>query len=136
MPGGPDIDVGQGMHHHQDGFPCPEPPVVPVPVTTTINPPPVVVPTTTETYTPPTWTAITAILPPTFTTPISVPLTTAPPAWAPAVPTVRSTPLIHPAPTASASPSAVPYVPVFNAGSSLVPGSVLAMALPVILAFF
>ncbi|KAJ5199061.1 hypothetical protein N7472_004265 [Penicillium cf. griseofulvum] len=137
MPGGPDIDVGQGMHHHQGGFPCPEVPAPVVVPVTTINPPPVVVvPTTTETYTPPTWTAIPAILPPTFTTPISVPLTTAPAPWAPAVPTVRSTPLIHVAPTASASPSAVPYVPVFNGGSSLVPGSVLAVAVPIILAFF
>ncbi|KAJ5518296.1 hypothetical protein N7453_000718 [Penicillium expansum] len=121
------------------------PPAVVVVPTTTANPPPVVVvPTTTEIVTPPvetahppTWTGIPTILPPTFTTPISGPLTTVPAAWAPAQ---SSVPLIHPAvATASASPSAVPsvpVVPVFNAGSSLVPGSVLAVALPIVLAFF
>ncbi|KAJ5470391.1 hypothetical protein N7530_007748 [Penicillium desertorum] len=123
IPGGPSVNVGNGMYHHEDGYPCPEPPVV-VPTTTTLSPP-------VETAHPPTWTVPTIFPPPTFTTPISVPLTTAPPAWAPS-----STPLIrHPAPTASASPSA-PVQPVFNAGSALLPGSVFAVALPVILAFF
>lgn len=156
IPGGPRVNVGNGEHHHQDGYPCPEPPAVVVVPTTTSNPPPVVVvptttpnpppvvvvPTTTsnppvETANPPTWTGAPAILPPTFTTPISGPLSTTPAAWAPVVPAQSSTPLIHHAvPTASASPSAVPVVPVFNAGSSVVPGSVLAMALPVIVAFF
>lgn len=152
IPGGPRVNVGNGEHSHQDGYPCPEPPAVVVVPTTTANPPPVVVPTTTvnpptetitppvETAHPPTWTGVPAILPPTFTTPISGPLTTAPAAWVPVVPAQSSTPLIHHAvPTASASPSAVPsvpVVPVFNAGSSLVPGSVLAVALPVIVAFF
>ncbi|KAJ5836605.1 hypothetical protein N7447_002631 [Penicillium robsamsonii] len=150
IPGGPSANLGQGVHHHEGGYPCPEPPAPVVVPATTVNPPPVVVvptttvsppneviPPTTETVVPTTEAAVTAILPPTFTTPISVPLTTAPAAWAPAVPSVHSTPLIpHAAPTASASPSAVPSVPVFNAGSSLVPGSVLAVALPVILAFF
>lgn len=152
IPGGPRVNVGNGEHHHQDGYPCPEPPAVVVVPTPTANPPPVVVvPTTTvsppteiitppaETAHPPTWTGVPTILPPTFTTPISGPLTTAPAGWVPA-PAQSSTPLIHHAvPTASASPSAVPsvpVVPVFNAGSSLVPGSVLAVALPVIVAFF
>ncbi|KAJ5602952.1 hypothetical protein N7537_005908 [Penicillium hordei] len=146
IPSGPGVNVGNGEHHHQDGYPCPEPPAVVVVPTTTSNPPPVVVPTTTsnpppiETAHPPTWTSVPTILPPTFTTPISGPLTTVPAAWAPIAPAQSSTPLIHHAvPTASASPSAVPSVPVvsvFNAGSSLVPGSALAVALPIIVAFF
>ncbi|KGO69032.1 hypothetical protein PITC_078570 [Penicillium italicum] len=103
----------------------------------TVTPPTEIVTPPVETAHPPTWTGVPAILPPTFTTPISGPLTTVPAAWAPIQ---SSVPLIRPAaPTASASPSAVPSVPskpVFNAGSSLVPGSVLAVALPVILAVF
>ncbi|CAI7603393.1 unnamed protein product [Penicillium glandicola] len=156
IPGGPGVKVGPSFQQHKGGYPCPEPPTVVVVPTTTANPPTQIVTPPTETVTPPaeivtppvevftptaepahppTWTAI---LPPTFTTPISGPLTTAPAAWAPS-PIRPSTPLIHPAPTASASPSSVPSVapvPVFNAGSSLVPGSVLAVALPIILAFF
>ncbi|KAJ5165143.1 uncharacterized protein N7500_006973 [Penicillium coprophilum] len=155
IPGGPSGSLGNGVHHHEDDYPCPEPPAsVDVPVTTPSLPVPVVVPFTTpsppaivavptttanaatESVTP-NWTAITAILPPTFTTPISVPLTTAPAAWAPAVSSMYSTPLIHQAaPTASASPSAIASKPVFNAGSPLVPGSVLALAPLVVLAFF
>ena len=161
IPGGPSVNVGNGVHDHQGGYPCPEPPAVVVVPTTAASPPAVVVvptttwttpavvvPTTTttppietvtppaQTINPPTWTDVPTILPPTFTTPIYAPITTAPATWAPSV----SIPLIHPAaPTASASPSAVPsapVAPVFNAGSSLVPGSALAVALPVILAFF
>ncbi|KAJ5958557.1 uncharacterized protein N7479_005707 [Penicillium vulpinum] len=111
------------------------------PATEIVTPPAAAVTPTAETIIPPAWTAISAIFPPTFTTPISVPLTTAPAAWASTGPTIQfSTPLIHrPAPTASASPSAVPsapITPVFNAASALTPGSVLAVAVPIILAFF
>ncbi|KAJ5619260.1 hypothetical protein N7510_003244 [Penicillium lagena] len=69
---------------------------------------------------------------PVIVTPIIIPSTTPAPAYvAPPAP-VHSTPLIsHPA------PSAKPPMPVYNAGSSLVPGSgVLAVALPIILGLF
>ncbi|EKV14543.1 hypothetical protein PDIG_32570 [Penicillium digitatum PHI26] len=111
------------------------PPVVVVPIAT-VNLPTEIVTPPVETAHPPTWSEIPTILPPTFTTPISGPLTTVPAVWAPLQ---SSVPLIHPAvPTASALPSAVPSVPVvsvFNAGSSLAPGIFLAVALPIILAF-
>ncbi|KAJ5926863.1 hypothetical protein N7516_008636 [Penicillium verrucosum] len=140
IPGGPNVKAGNGEHHHQDGYPCPEPPAVVVVPTTTVSPPTEITTPPVETAHPPTWTGVPAILPPTFTTPISGPLTTVPAAWSSVVPAQSSTPLIHPAvPTASASPSAVPSVPVvptFNAASSLVPASILALALPVIVTFF
>ncbi|KAJ5145983.1 uncharacterized protein N7515_000547 [Penicillium bovifimosum] len=124
IPGGPTVNVGTGKHSHEDAYPCePETPVV------------VVVPTTTA-INPPVTTANPPILPPTFVTPISIPTTTAP-VWVPAVPVVpTSTPLIHPAPTATPSPSYAPVSPVFNAGAALAPGSLLAVAIPVIMAFF
>jgi hypothetical protein len=125
IPGGPTVNVGTGEHSHADGYPCPEPPVVVVPTTTAAQ---VIIPTT-EPINPP-------ILPPTFVTPISIPTTTAP-VWAPAQPIVpTSTPLIHAAPSATPSPSYVPVSPVFNAGSALAPGSLIAVAIPVIMAFF
>lgn len=73
---------------------------------------------------------------PTYTTPIYIPHAT-PAVWSPAVPIMKpSAPLIpHPAPAPSSSPSPS-AMPAFNAGSSLAPASVLAIALPVILAFF
>ncbi|KAJ9486647.1 hypothetical protein VN97_g6686 [Penicillium thymicola] len=139
IPGGPNVNAGNGEHHHQDGYPCPEPPAVVIVPTTTASPPTEIITPPVETAHPPTWTGVPTILPPTFTTPIAGPLTTAPATWASVVPVQSSTPLIHHAvPTASASPSAVPSVPVvptFNAASSVVPASILALALPVIVAF-
>jgi hypothetical protein len=143
IPGGPSVNVGTGKHDHHDGYPCPEPPVVIIPTTTASVPTyaPVIIPTTTAsvpTYAPvviPT-TAPAPVVVPTYTTPIYVPHTT-PAVYAPAVPIVTpSSPLIpQAAPAPSASPSPSP-MPVFNAGSSLAPASVLAVAVPVILAFF
>ncbi|KAJ5576034.1 hypothetical protein N7535_002960 [Penicillium sp. DV-2018c] len=118
MPGGPTINVGTGKHSHEDGYPCPEPPVA-------------IVSTTQQPASVPT-----IILPPTFVTPISIPTTTAP-VYVPAVPVVpTSTPLIHAAPTATPSPSYAPVSPVFNAGSALAPGSLVVVVVPVIMAFF
>jgi hypothetical protein len=84
-------------------------------------------PTSTSTYIP-------VMLPPTYTTPISIPTVTPVPIYTPpAQVPVRSTPLIqHPAPTSPPS-----SMPVFNAGSALVPGSsFLAVALPIVLGLF
>jgi hypothetical protein len=152
IPGGPFVNAGEGEHEHHDGYPCPEPPVVIVPTTTAsvqtwapvivpTNYPaaPVIVPTNypaAPVLVPTNKPAAPAPMVPTYTTPIYVPHTT-PVAYAPAVPIVKpSTPLIpQPASAPSASPSHS-TMPVFNAGSSLAPASVLAVAVPVILAFF
>ncbi|KAJ5463129.1 hypothetical protein N7475_008073 [Penicillium sp. IBT 31633x] len=152
IPGGPSVNVGFGEHYHTDGYPCPEPPAVVVPTTTpetfvevvetpteaVIPPTEVVVPATETSIPPPVATANSPILPPVYTTPINVPTTTAQAIWSPALPIVpQSTPLIYQAaPSATPSPSYAPTMPVFNAGSSLAPASVLAVAVPIILAFF
>ncbi|CAG8208560.1 unnamed protein product [Penicillium salamii] len=134
IPDGPSFNAGAGVHDHHGGEPCPEPPVVilppsptPTAQTSTYVPVPAIVPTPAP-----------APVVPTYTTPIYVPHTT-PAVYAPAVPIVPvvkpSTALIpHPAPAPSASPSSSP-MPVFNAGSSLAPASILAIAVPAILAF-
>ncbi|KAJ5319158.1 uncharacterized protein N7506_011862 [Penicillium brevicompactum] len=135
IPGGPQFNAGAGYADHHDGYPCPEPeaPAVILPPSPTANVPiytPVpIVPTASTTTAP-------APIVPTYTTPIYIPHTT-PAIWSPAVPIMKpSAPLIpHPAPAPSSSPSPSP-MPAFNAGSSLAPASVLAVALPVILAFF
>ncbi|KAJ5775398.1 uncharacterized protein N7511_000409 [Penicillium nucicola] len=152
IPGGPSVNVGNGEYSHHGGYPCPEPPVVPAPVAPApVVPAPVVpapapvvpapapvVPVMAPAPAPtaPTSIPAPAFLPPTFTTPISIPTTTPAPVWAPAVPIVQhSTPLI-PRPAASASPAAS-AMPVYNGAASMAPGSsVLAVALPLVLAFF
>ncbi|CAG7926773.1 unnamed protein product [Penicillium olsonii] len=132
IPDGPSFNAGAGVHDHRGGEPCPEP----EPSIVFLPPSP------TATVQPPTYAPVPAIVPtpapavPTYTTPIYIPHTT-PAVYAPAVPIVKpSTALIpHPAPAPSASPSSSP-MPVFNAGSSLAPASVLAVAIPAVLAFF
>ncbi|OGE56778.1 hypothetical protein PENARI_c002G09177 [Penicillium arizonense] len=127
IPGGPSVKLGNGEHSHHDGYPCPEPPA-PAPVVPVMAPAPA--------PTAPTVIPAPAYLPPTFTTPIFIPTTTPAAVWSPAVPVVQhSTPLIpRPAPSASPAPS---VMPIFNGASSMAPGSsILAVALPLVMAFF
>jgi hypothetical protein len=146
IPGGPFVNVGTGAHEHHDGYPCPEPPVVIIPTTTASVPTyaPVIAPTTAPVPAPMAPAPIPIVIPSftksIYTTPIYIPHPT-PIVYAPAMPIIKpSAPLIpRPAPAPSSSPSPYPKpaaMPAFNAGSSLAPGSVLAIAVPVILAFF
>ncbi|CAI7657634.1 unnamed protein product [Penicillium bialowiezense] len=148
IPGGPQFNAGAGYADHHDGYPCEEPPAAILPPAPTGNNVPVYTPApapqapVAEAPAPvaPDAQAPAAQAPapmaPTYTTPIYIPHAT-PAVWSPAVPIMKpSAPLIpHPAPAPSSSPSPS-AMPAFNAGSSLAPASVLAIALPVILAFF
>ncbi|KAJ5913264.1 hypothetical protein N7504_002147 [Penicillium tannophilum] len=153
IPGGPNAIYGAGAHEQHDAYPCPEPVAVPVPETTTepvvvpITEPttePVVVPVpgpTTEPVVVPvpeptttsTSTYVPMYIPPTYTTPIDIPTITTVPAYVPPpMAPVRSTPLIQ-RPAPSATPSSMP---VYNAGSSMTPSSLLALALPIMAGIF
>ncbi|KAJ5672639.1 hypothetical protein N7507_001766 [Penicillium longicatenatum] len=146
IPGGPNAVYGAGAHEQHDAYPCPEPEpvVVPVPEPTTEpiveptpepvvepTPEPVVVPvpeptTSTSTYAP-------VYIPPTYTTPIDIPTITTVPAYTPPpMAPIRSTPLIQ-RPAPSATPSSMP---IYNAGSTMAPTSLLALALPIIAGLF
>ncbi|KAJ6110288.1 hypothetical protein N7486_002523 [Penicillium sp. IBT 16267x] len=129
IPGGPNVAFGAGAHKQHDAYPCPEPVVVPVTEPTTE---PVVVPVTEPTTTS-TSTYVPVYIPPTYTTPIDIPTITTVPSYAPPpmVP-VRSTPLVQ-RPAPSATPSSMP---VYNAGSSMTPSSLLALALPIMAGIF
>ncbi|KAJ5238913.1 hypothetical protein N7468_003532 [Penicillium chermesinum] len=76
------------------------------------------------------------VSPPTWTTPIVIPTTTAPAYMAPSVVPVHSTPLI-PRPGPSTTPSIPSGIPAYNAGSAISPSSsLLALALPIVLGLF
>lgn len=129
IPDGPSVKFGAGTHDAHQAIPCPE--IIEVPPTTEV----IIMPSTTEVLVlPPTSTStyVPVFLPPTYTTPISIPTATQVTIYTPPAPVpTHSTPYIqHPAPTSQ------PSMPVFNAASALAPSSFLAVALPAILGMF